>query len=86
MTEPSSEERRRRWLAERGHWQEAEDLGRSRIDAFMDDEFYERLLEIRRGLITAEDKRRMEEAKKTFRIRLKEEVDAAERELWGVDG
>lgn len=55
MVEFSASERERRRRAEAGFWKEMEERGLSRIEAWLDDGFYERLNEIRRGLIVQAD-------------------------------
>lgn len=56
----SEEERLRRAVAERGFWKEMEERGLDRAEVFFTDEHYERLNEIRRGLITSGDIERHE--------------------------
>jgi hypothetical protein len=52
----TDEERERRRVAERGFWREMQERGLERVEALFVDEHYERLNEIRLGLITAADK------------------------------
>jgi len=85
MSRFSVEERNRRRLAEAGFWKEMEELGVSRLDAFLDDEKYERLNEIRRGLITTEDKRRSNKRTMAFMANVMRELKKAQRVLWEID-
>ena len=62
----TDEELERRRIAERGFWKEMEERGLDRAEAILTDEHYERLNEIRRGLITAADKDRHERRVRAF--------------------
>jgi hypothetical protein len=84
MSRFSAEERSRRRQAEAGFWKEMEELGISRLDAFLDDEKYERLNEIRRGLITTEDKRRSNKRAMAFMANVMGELEKAQKVLWEI--
>lgn len=56
MSKIPAPELERRRTTERGFWREMEERGLDRADVMLTDEHYVRLNEIRRGLITADDK------------------------------
>ena len=85
MSKISAEERKRRRLAEAGYWKEMEEQGISKLDVLIDDDNYERLNEIRRGLITAEDKDRSNRRVISFMANVMKEIKRAERVLWEFD-
>tara|TARA_R110002051_G_scaffold256256_1_gene315363 strand:- start:366 stop:647 length:282 start_codon:yes stop_codon:yes gene_type:complete len=76
MARFSSDELERRRVAEAGFWKEMEERGLSRLDALLSDEHYERLNEIRRGLITQVDFDRRDRRVREFQANLPPRVPA----------
>lgn len=80
MTDAELERRR---IAERGFWKEMEERGLDRAETILADEYYARLNEIRRGLITAADKEAKERRVRAFLADLRSKEIAEWRRVQG---